>query len=348
MIRADAVAAAASEVLGVSDAAAAALASLGSHLAAGAAGALSMALGQPVHVGPGTLRALAPGEIENESWDVSHPVDVRLDVGGTTFAPLLLLPKTELQSLLPAARGAADLPDMEALGALLRDLAEHLTDEIPGELPVRIGLPEANDTVSEPFSGDQQVRLEHRVVVGTQGSEIELAVAHILPAAALRLIAESLPHEDGAAEAPANAEDTTTPSPSSAAAGAPGGEARTMEDQMTSGPASAQPAGTSVHSVQFQPFDGDGEGQGGTNLELLLDVYLRVAVELGRTELTIKEVLGLGPGSVVELDKLAGEPVDILVNDRLIAKGEVVVVDENFGVRVTDIVSPQKRVGRLR
>ena len=116
-----------------------------------------------------------------------------------------------------------------------------------------------------------------------------------------------------------------------------------MEDTM----ASTQPA-TSVHGVQFQPLDGELEATSATNLDLLLDVSLRVSVELGRTDLSIKEVLGLGPGSVIELDKLAGEPVDILVNNRLIAKGEVVVVDENFGVRVTDIVSPQKLVGRLR
>ena len=65
---------------------------------------------------------------------------------------------------------------------------------------------------------------------------------------------------------------------------------------------------------------------------------MNVTVELGRTELTVAEVLGLGPGSVVELDRLAGEPVDILVNDRLIARGEVVVVDENFGVRVVEVI----------
>jgi flagellar motor switch protein FliN/FliY len=116
-----------------------------------------------------------------------------------------------------------------------------------------------------------------------------------------------------------------------------------MEEHMIS----AQPA-TSVHGVQFEPFESEVETQGGTNLDLLLDVSLRVSVELGRTELLIKEVLALGPGAVIELDKLAGEPVDILVNNRLIAKGEVVVVDENFGVRVTDIMSPQKLIGKLR
>jgi flagellar motor switch protein FliN/FliY len=73
-------------------------------------------------------------------------------------------------------------------------------------------------------------------------------------------------------------------------------------------------------------------------LDMLAGLQMNVVVELGRTELTVSEVLGLGPGSVVELDRLAGEPVDILVNDRLIARGEVVVVDENFGVRVVEVV----------
>jgi len=84
------------------------------------------------------------------------------------------------------------------------------------------------------------------------------------------------------------------------------------------------------------------------NLDMLLDIPLEVTVELGRTKRSIKEILELAPGSIVELDKLAGEPVDILVNQRLIAKGEVVVIDENFGVRVTDIVSQKERINNLR
>jgi flagellar motor switch protein FliN len=84
-----------------------------------------------------------------------------------------------------------------------------------------------------------------------------------------------------------------------------------------------------------------------TNLDMLMGVTLRIAVELGRTKMTIQEVLGLGPGSVVELDKVAGEPVDIMVNDRLIARGEVVVIEDHFGVRVTDVLSPAKRIESL-
>lgn len=84
------------------------------------------------------------------------------------------------------------------------------------------------------------------------------------------------------------------------------------------------------------------------NLDLLLDIPLKVTVELGRTKRTIKDILDLSAGSIIELDKLAGEPVDILVNQKLIARGEVVVIDENFGVRVTDIVSRSDRLNKLK
>ncbi|TMN23587.1 flagellar motor switch phosphatase FliY [Lentibacillus cibarius] len=84
------------------------------------------------------------------------------------------------------------------------------------------------------------------------------------------------------------------------------------------------------------------------NLDMLLDIPLNVSVELGRTKRTIKDILELSTGSIIELDKLAGEPVDILVNKKLIAKGEVVVIDENFGVRVTDIISQSDRLMKLK
>jgi flagellar motor switch protein FliN/FliY len=99
-----------------------------------------------------------------------------------------------------------------------------------------------------------------------------------------------------------------------------------------------------VQAAQMGQISSLAGGMGGNNLELLMDVPLQVTVELGRTHKMVKEVLALGPGSVVELDKLAGEPVDILVNERPIAKGEVVVIDENFGIRVTEILSPKDRL----
>ncbi|UJL47947.1 flagellar motor switch phosphatase FliY [Virgibacillus sp. NKC19-16] len=84
------------------------------------------------------------------------------------------------------------------------------------------------------------------------------------------------------------------------------------------------------------------------NLDMLLDIPLKVTVELGRTKRNIKDILDLAPGSIVELDKLAGEPVDILVNEKLVARGEVVVIDENFGVRVSDVISQTDRLMKLK
>jgi flagellar motor switch protein FliN/FliY len=104
-----------------------------------------------------------------------------------------------------------------------------------------------------------------------------------------------------------------------------------------------------VQPAQFAGFGSSSITQAEeTNLNLLLDIPLKVTVELGRTHKVIKEILELSQGSIIELDKLAGEPVDILVNNKLIAKGEVVVIDENFGVRVTDIVSQWDRIQKLQ
>lgn len=103
-----------------------------------------------------------------------------------------------------------------------------------------------------------------------------------------------------------------------------------------------------VQPVQFAPLKPNGITAVDPNIGLILDVPLQVTVELGRTRKLIREILELSPGSVIELDKLAGEPVDILVNGKLIAKGEVVVIDENFGVRVTDIVSQLERAHNLQ
>lgn len=110
----------------------------------------------------------------------------------------------------------------------------------------------------------------------------------------------------------------------------------------TGQPVNVQPASfTSFQPYQLQESETK-------NLSMLMDIPLQVTVELGRTKRSVKDILELSSGSIIELDKLAGEPVDILVNSRLIAKGEVVVIDENFGVRVTDIMSQSERLNKIR
>ncbi|HHY71258.1 MAG TPA: flagellar motor switch phosphatase FliY, partial [Thermoanaerobacterales bacterium] len=103
-----------------------------------------------------------------------------------------------------------------------------------------------------------------------------------------------------------------------------------------------------VKPVEFHAFKEEPVSIQSSSLDLILDVPLEITVELGRTNKAIKEILEISPGTIVELDKMAGEPVDILVNGKLVAKGEVVVIDENFGVRITEIINSVDRVKSLQ
>lgn len=102
-----------------------------------------------------------------------------------------------------------------------------------------------------------------------------------------------------------------------------------------------------VGKAEFQQLSQPAGQPEPKNIDLLMDINLPVAIELGRTMMSIADILGLGPGSVVELNKLAGEPVDVMVNYKIVAKGEVVVIDENFGVRITQLMTPEERLKLL-
>ena len=117
-------------------------------------------------------------------------------------------------------------------------------------------------------------------------------------------------------------------------------EQKVSEEQATGGPLSGAAAP--------KPFSGAAAGDGpASDINMVLDIPVQLSVELGRTKVPIKHILQLGQGSVVELDALAGEPMDVLVNGYLIAQGEVVVVNDKFGIRLTDIVTPSERMRRL-
>jgi flagellar motor switch protein FliN len=126
------------------------------------------------------------------------------------------------------------------------------------------------------------------------------------------------------------------------------GRSRTAAAERATSAPSNGPAPTAVHPVQFMPLTPEvpvlNQSHG---IELLMDVALEVSVELGRSHMSIGEILALRTGSVIELDKLAGEPVDVSVNGTLIARGEVVVVDEKFGVRITEVVSKARRLASV-
>ena len=110
-----------------------------------------------------------------------------------------------------------------------------------------------------------------------------------------------------------------------------------------------QQASPGAESAQFQELQPESDVLGGeVSLDAILDVPVIISMEIGRTRISIRNLLQLNQGSVVELDRLAGEPMDVLVNGTLIAQGEVVVVNDKFGVRLTDVISPADRVKRLQ
>lgn len=122
------------------------------------------------------------------------------------------------------------------------------------------------------------------------------------------------------------------------------------EKEMMEALAQQEASSTNESPMQTLTSSGVPESQGtqDANLDRLLDIPLVLSAQLGNTRMLIKDLLQLGPGSIVELDKLAGEPLEVLVNERLVARGEVVMVNEKFGIRLTDVISPTERVNKLR
>jgi len=111
--------------------------------------------------------------------------------------------------------------------------------------------------------------------------------------------------------------------------------------------ASESPAAAPIEKAAFRDFTANGSSVQKNDIDFILDIPVQLTVELGRTKIAIKNLLQLAQGSVVELDGLAGEPMDVLVNGCLIAQGEVVVVNDKFGIRLTDIVTPSERIRKL-
>jgi len=128
----------------------------------------------------------------------------------------------------------------------------------------------------------------------------------------------------------------------------PGGILDTAGGAMAGAGSAAASDDEEVRQADFQQLSESGRQKQPRNIDLLMDVDLPVAIELGRTRMNIADILALGPGSVVELEKLVGEPVDLLVNQKCVARGEVVVVEENFGLRITELVSPEERIKNLK
>lgn len=283
-----------------------------------------------------------PDELTEEFGVLPHiAIEMRIALSDTeAYLIATLITLDDAKTLLGNDITTGDEVALQSAQRTAGELSDLIVLMLFTDSPVRgaIQVTEARyDSIAETVGmivdvaqGSPLARLEYDIVEG----DARARVTHIVPVSLISNLATRL-QADGEPAAGAAA------APESGAIRQSDLDSLDLEDESAPLPINAN---VDVHPAQFMPFEESSSGpRRKQGLDLILDVSLRVSVELGRTVLTVQDVLGLGPGSVVELDKIAGEPVDIFVNDRIIAKGEVVVVDENFGVRVTEIVPTTRR-----
>lgn len=281
-----------------------------------------------------------------QAQDASVIADLMMGGDGTN-------PPEELNDIHMSAVGEAMNQMMGAVSTSLSTMFNKKIDISPPKVSlIDFGT---EDKVTEIVSGDEPVvKVSFRMEVD---GLIDSEIMQILPVPTATDMVESLLHSNDNEEPEPEASPAAAPASASAPAPAPAAPvaaAATAAAPMMAASAAGYGTGARVaqgvpvQAAQFTPLATAPVQVNEANIGLILDVPLQVTVELGRTKKSIKDILELSNGSIVELDKLAGEPVDIHVNGKLLAKGEVVVIDENFGVRITDIVSPEERAARLQ
>jgi flagellar motor switch protein FliN/FliY len=245
--------------------------------------------------------------------------DLYLSAAQEGLSQLIGSALTSLSGLLAGARLSAD-----SSSSVLSDAQGWLPfADLPANTMIWVGRINLNVAGVDPFMLDVSMPLDD---AATLAAEIREATA---------------PKEEPAPAPPPPRPAQPRPTPPPAPHAQPAPAAAAPQYQL---PPRPQTPPVDVKPVEFAEFGGtDFTGSQG-KLDLIVDIPVRITVELGRTRKTIGEVLALGPGSVVELNKMAGEPVDVLVNGKLIARGEVVVIDESFGIRVTEVVSKSERI----
>ncbi|MFQ5499011.1 MAG: flagellar motor switch protein FliN [Candidatus Zixiibacteriota bacterium] len=205
---------------------------------------------------------------------------------------------------------------------MVDDKDKPIGDETPDVTPESSSgeTPSSEESVAAPSDAADSDGPAEAVQAAQESGEADKAVGVVNP--------EDASEDDAEAEMMAMLEDLPQEEPSAA-------------------PEDIDFGSQTVANAQFQQLSEPSGKSEPKNIDLLMDVNLPVSIELGRTKMSISDILALGPGSVVELSKLAGEPVDLLVNYKIVARGEVVVVDENFGVRVTQLLTPEERLKAL-
>ena len=320
---------------------------------------LSMLTGKTVRIDAPTTEVVTREQLSADLPD--ELVEVKIDFTvGIVGEHVYLLPEetaVRIASLMLGQEGIElDEMALSTIGEAISNIAGPTTAELGNRISrtIQTGTPTNRKTTKEEVSLPQEdsfVKVDYPL---TLEGDMPSRLIEIFPLSMVAEVASMLGGEAAPApmaEAPAGVNQPQGGGMESLFGASEGGEssgiAQTFGQPLGGATPSPQAPPPNVQPVQFanlQPSNMPSE-QG--NIGLLMDVFMEMTVELGRTKKLIKEILTIGEGTIIELDKLAGEPVDILVNHKLIAKGEVVVIDENFGVRVTEIVSPMERMQDL-
>ena len=320
---------------------------------------LSMLTGKTVRIDAPTTEVVTREQLSADLPD--ELVEVKIDfTEGIVGEHVYLLPEetaVRFASLMLGQEGIElDEMALSTIGEAISNIAGPTTAELGNRISrtIQTGTPTNRKTTKEEVSLPQEdsfVKVDYPL---TLEGDMPSRLIEIFPLSMVAEVASMLGGEAAPApmaEAPAGVNQPQGGGMESLFGASEGGEssgiAQTFGQPLGGATPSPQAPPPNVQPVQFanlQPSNMPSE-QG--NIGLLMDVFMEMTVELGRTKKLIKEILTIGEGTIIEVDKLAGEPVDILVNHKLIAKGEVVVIDENFGVRVTEIVSPMERMQDL-
>jgi flagellar motor switch protein FliN/FliY len=315
-----------------------------------AATALSALLQRPVQITTPVVEMVSEDEVRGEFAGPAVLVMIEYTEGlsGRNIFILSTRDASVVADLMMGGEGAEseEIGELhasavgEAMNQMMGSAATAMAEMVGHRVDISAPHVEMLDLREEAFGGSlgfdgPLVRTSFQLKVGEL---LDTRLMQLMPIEFARGLVSALTPETSAPAAPAAPSAPATPAPE-----APVAAPAAVEDDrhLHSVPVPvAQP-------VTFPSLDDMPATPGGSDISLLLDVPLQVTVELGRTQLRIRDVLELVPGSIVELDKLAGGPVDVLVNGKQIAKGEVVVIDEEFGVRITDVASQAKRLRGL-
>lgn len=343
-----------------------ALGELGNISFGSSATALSTLLNQKVEITTPSVSCIEKRKLPEE---FPHPyVAIKVNyTDGFTGSNLLVIKQSDAAIIADLMLGGEGKPEITAMGDIQISAVQEAMNQMMGSAATSMStvfskridisppivdlldVPQGEGTEKLP-NEDYLLKISFRLTIGTL---IDSNIMQLLPLEfAKSMVQELLKPEDVSSGDENELQEGMTTEPVKPV------EEASQPIQGTSSPAKAQEkseapkqaiAEKNVQPAMFSSFEeykpAETESK---NLNMLLDIPLQITVELGRTKRSVKEILGLSSGSILELDKLAGEHVDILINNRLIAKGEVVVIDENFGVRVTDILSQSDRIKKLR